>query len=184
MKYRRPDRLLVSPPFSTLAFVATVFASLLAAGCAPPDAAPAASAATDEPIISGTIHFEDGSTLEFAELRSLIFSLVDGAESIPQNANEWPHVFDPASWSRSAPLSWIRTIEVTGFETQEGYRCLFNPTVVIETVSGATIESEYKTLEWIKVRAIDTETRALKTRQVFFAEDGQINIRKIVLNIG
>ena len=40
--------------------------------------------------LSGTIYYENGETLDFQELISLIFILEEGAEAIPQNVTEWP----------------------------------------------------------------------------------------------
>lgn len=150
------------------------------------------SSATNETNkISGTVYFEDGKTLDFLDLTSLIFILKEGAESIPQNVSEWPVNYDKTSRSRSIPLSWVRSIEVLSYETKERYRCLFNPVVLIKSVTGVEIQSEYKTLEWIKVKAIDYSSGAVKERYVYFADVGvylvedvpsKINIRKIVLD--
>ena len=49
------------------------------------------------PAAAGSIRFDDGSSLDFGDLESLIFIIVDGDESIPQNVNEWPRAFDPTS---------------------------------------------------------------------------------------
>lgn len=141
--------------------------------------------------ISGTIYFEDGNTLDFLDLTSLIFILKEGAESIPQNVSEWPISFDKTSRSRSIPLSWVKSIEVLSYETKERYRCLFNPVVLIKSVTGVEIQSQYKTLEWIKIKAIDDSSGEVKERYLYFADVGvylvedvpsKINIRKIVLN--
>lgn len=148
-------------------------------------------AANETKKISGTIYFEDGKTLDFLDLTSLIFILKEGAESIPQNVSEWPVSFDKISRSRSIPLSWVKSIEVLSYETKERYRCLFNPVVLIKSVTGVELKSEYKTLEWIKVKAIDDSSGEVKERYVYFADvgvylvkdvPGKINIRKIVLN--
>ncbi|MBX3278843.1 MAG: hypothetical protein KF868_12640 [Acidobacteria bacterium] len=134
----------------------------------------AASAASRDPI-AGTIHFEDGKTETFADVVSVIFSLPDGGESIPQNVNEWPLVYDSETVSRSAPLVWLRSIEVVRYETKSGYRCLFNAVLSIETVSGVVLESPFKTLEWIRVKTGDG-----KDRTFYFASGDKIHIRKIV----
>ena len=123
----------------------------------------------------GTLHLEGGGVQEFATVISLIFSLPEAAESIPQNVNEWPLVYDSRSVSRSAPLSWVRSIEILRYETKPGYRCLFNPVISIETVSGVVIESQLKTLEWIKV-----STSQGKDQTFYFASGDKIQIRKIV----
>lgn len=141
--------------------------------------------------LSGTIYFENGKTLDFLDMTSLIFSLKEGAESIPQNVSEWPIFFDDFSVSRSIPLSWVKSIEIVSFETKDLYRCLFNPVVLIESVTGVNITSEYKTLEWVKARILDEPSGEEKERYVYFADSGtylqslggsKINIRKIVFN--
>lgn len=126
--------------------------------------------------IGGTLHLEGGKTQHFAELISLVFSLPEQAESIPQNVNEWPAAYDSESVSRSVPLSWLRSIEVLQFELKEGYRCLFNVVLSIETVSGVVIESRLKTMEWIRIKTAQGEEQT-----VYFAAEGKIQIRKIVL---
>ena len=77
------------------------------------------------------------------------------------------------------------------FETKDLYRCLFNPVVSIESVTGVNITSEYKTLEWVKVRILDEPPGKEKEWYVYFADSGtylqslggsKINIRKIVFN--
>jgi hypothetical protein len=128
-----------------------------------------------EPI-RGVLYSADGNSTEFADIVSLIFSLPDGAESIPQNVNEWPRVYDPTSVSRSVPLSWVKSIEVLRHETKEGYRCLFKPVLSIETVSGVKIESELKTLEWVRIRMDSGEDRT-----VYFASNAGIQLKRIVL---
>lgn len=125
--------------------------------------------------LGGALHLEGGRAVEFADVISLIFSLPEGAESIPQNVNEWPVLYDSQSVSRSAPLSWVRSIEVLKYETKPGYRCLFNPVVRIETVSGVVLESELRTLEWIRVK-----TREGQEQTHYFASGNKIQIRKIV----
>lgn len=141
--------------------------------------------------LSGTIYFEDGKTLDFQEMTSFIFSLQEGAESIPQSVSEWPIFFDEFSVSRSIPLSWVKSIEVVSFKTKDLYRCLFNPVVSIESVTGINITSQYKTLEWVKVRIIDESSGEVKDQHVYFADSGaylqslggsRINIRKVVFN--
>jgi hypothetical protein len=141
--------------------------------------------------LSGTIYFENGKTLDFQDMTSFIFSLQEGAESIPQNVSEWPIFFDEFSVSRSIPLSWVKSIEVVSFEPKDLYRCLFNPVVSIESVTGVNITSEYNTLEWIKVRVIDETSGEVKEQHVYFADSGaylqslggsRINIRKLVFN--
>ena len=127
-----------------------------------------------EPI-AGAIHLEDGKVVEFADVVSLVFSLAEGAESIPQNVNEWPFVYDSNTVARSAPLAWIKSITVLKHETKPGYRCLFNPVVTIETVSDVLIESPLKTLEWIRVRTATGEDRTF-----YFAQADKIQVRKIV----
>ena len=123
----------------------------------------------------GTLHLEGGAVQEFAAVISLIFSLPEAAESIPQNVNEWPLVYNSSSVSRSAPLSWVRSIEILRYETKQGYRCLFNPVISIETISGVVIESQLKTLEWIRVN-----TSQGKDQTFYFASGDKIQIRKIV----
>jgi len=141
--------------------------------------------------LSGTIYFENGKTLDFQDMTSLIFSLKEGAESIPQNVSEWPIFFDDFSVSRSIPLSWVKSIEIVSFETKDLYRCLFDPVVSIESVTGVNITSEYKALEWVKVRILDEPSGKQKERYVYFVDSGtylqslsgsKINIRKIVFN--
>ena len=141
--------------------------------------------------LSGTVFFDDGRTLDFYEMTGLIFSLNEGAESIPQNVSEWPVFFDDSSVSRSIPLSWVRSIEVVGFETKGMYRCLFNPVVTVESVTGVKFGAEYKTLEWIKVRVSGTTKPEITEKYIYFADVGEylvslheakINIRKIVFN--
>jgi hypothetical protein len=141
--------------------------------------------------LSGTIFFEDGKTLDFKEMTAFIFSLKEGAESIPQNVSEWPVFFDEISVSRSIPLSWVKSITVLNFDIHGLYRCLFNPVVSIESVKGVKIISEYKTLEWVKVIVDDETSEELKERYIYFADSGtylqslkesKINIRKIVFN--
>lgn len=129
-----------------------------------------------EPI-AGTIQLEGGRAVEFVDVVSLIFSLPDGTESIPQNVNEWPAVYETSTTSRSAPLAWLKSITVLKHETKPAYRCLFNPVVSIETVTGVLIESQLKTLEWIRVK-----TAAGEDRTFYFAQGEKIQIRKIVFN--
>jgi len=141
--------------------------------------------------LSGTIYLDNGNTIEFQELTSLIFSLEEGAESIPQNVSEWPVYFDEESVSRSIPLSWVKSIEVIDYETRGLYRCLFNPVVSITNLHDVQFQSRYKTLEWIMVKIADQSSGGLRDIQVFFADSGtylqkthesRINIRKIVFN--
>ena len=141
--------------------------------------------------LSGILFFESGEKLEFQDLISLIFSIKEGAEAIPQNVNEWPVDYDPISVSRSVPLSWVRSIEIVSYETRGSYRCLFDPVVSIETVTGAEITSEYATLEWVKVKFVDDASGAIREERVFFADPGVylqslgesvIHIRKIVFD--
>jgi hypothetical protein len=141
--------------------------------------------------LSGTVFFEDGTRLDFKEMTGLIFSLKEGAESVPQNVSEWPVFFDEMSVSRAIPLSWVKSIEVLSFETKGLYRCLFNPVVSVESVTGVKIRSEYETLEWIKVK-VEGETQGqIREKHIYFADIGtylvsfkeaDINIRKIVFN--
>jgi len=141
--------------------------------------------------LSGTIHFDDGENLEFVDMTSLIFILKEEAEAIPQNVTEWPIFFDQNSISRSIPLSWIKSIEIVSFTTKDQFRCLFNPVVDIESVTGVHIFSEYKTLEWVKVKIHNEKRKKDEFRHVYFADSGEylksmeksrINIRKIVFN--
>jgi hypothetical protein len=141
--------------------------------------------------LSGTIHFQDGKTLKFTDMTSLIFILREGTESVPQNVSEWPVLFDPTSVSRSIPLSWVRSIEMVSYETRDLYRCLFNPVVDIESVSGVHIISQYRTLEWVKVKIPQGDNEKEGIRQVYFADSGsylqslgesRINIKKIVFD--
>lgn len=127
----------------------------------------------------GKIHFEEGSALGFVDLVSLIFVLEDGAESIPQNVSEWPRNFDPASRSRSAPLQWVRSIEVRSYQVKDGYRCMFSPEVEIVTTSGNRIVSRYATLEWVRVVA--ESGRDPVDRTVYFVAEAGRRIRKIEL---
>lgn len=140
--------------------------------------------------LSGTVFFEDGRTLNFYELTGLIFSIKEGDESIPQNVSEWPVFFDQMSLSRSIPLSWVKSIEVLNHETKGLYRCLFNPVVLVESVTGVKIRSEYRSLEWIKVKVEDKKNE-IREEHIYFADIGkylvafkeaEINIRKIVFN--
>ena len=127
-----------------------------------------------EPI-AGTIHMEGGKVVEFADVVSLVFSLPEGAESIPQNVNEWPFVYESNTVARSAPLAWVRSITVLKHEIKPGYRCLFNPMLTIETVTGVRIESQFRTLEWIRVRSAGGDDRTF-----YFAAGDKIQIHKIV----
>ena len=130
--------------------------------------------------LPGTIRFDDASSLDFLDLSSLIFIIVDGDESIPQNVNEWPRRFDPSSRSRSAPLQWIDSIEVASGEVRDAYRCIFDPTVIITTTTGVEIESTYHTLEWVRLKVARDE--GVADHHVYFAgEDGR-RIEKIELN--
>ena len=129
-----------------------------------------------EPI-AGTIHLEGGKVVEFVDVGSLVFSLPDGAESIPQNVNEWPFVYESSTVARSAPLAWLKSITILNHETKPAYRCLFNPVVSIETVTGVLIESQLKTLEWVRVKTATGEERTF-----YFAQADRIQIRKIVFN--
>ena len=133
-----------------------------------------ASSTAREPI-AGFIQLEGGKVEHFTDVISLVFSLPEGAESIPQNVNEWPAVYETQTVARSAPLVWLRSIAVGKHETKPGYRCLFNPVLSIETVSGVVIESQFKTLEWIRVK-----TAAGEERTFYFAQGEKIQIRKIV----
>ena len=125
--------------------------------------------------IAGVVQLENGKTVEFTDVASLVFSLPEGAESIPQNVNEWPFVYESSTVSRSAPLAWLKSITVLKHEVKPAYRCIFNPVISIETVTGVLIESQLKTLEWIRVKLADGEERTL-----YFAHADQIQIRKIV----
>ena len=121
---------------------------------------------------AGTLRFDDGSSIPFLDLSSLIFTIDDGEESIPQNANEWPRHFDPDSRSRSAPLAWITSIEVRAGEARPSYRALFEPEVEITTTTGVRIVSRYKTLEWVRLKVADGND--IVDRYIYFAgEDGR-----------
>ena len=133
-----------------------------------------AASASREPI-AGFIQMEGGNVEHFSDVVSLVFSLPDGAESIPQNVNEWPALYETQTVARSAPLVWLKSIAVVKHETKPGYRCLFNPLLSIETVSGVVIESQFKTLEWIRVRTAGGDERTF-----YFAHGEKIQIRKIV----
>lgn len=124
---------------------------------------------------AGTLYLEGGRVEHFADVVSIIFSLPEGAESIPQNVNEWPFIYDSGSVARSAPLAWLRSIEVARHEIKNGYRCLFNATLSIETISGVVMESEFKTLEWIRIK-----TNSGEDRTFYFASGDKIQIRKII----
>lgn len=141
--------------------------------------------------LSGTIFFEDRTTLAFSDMTDLIFSLEDGAESIPQNVSDWPVAYDDSSVSRSIPLSWVKSIEVQDAETRGLYRCLFNPVVSIESVTGVIILSRYKTLEWVRVKVDSDPSGEHSDRFIYFADSGvylqtlghsRLNIRKIVFD--
>lgn len=132
--------------------------------------------------ISGTIHFEDGNRLDFLDVTSLIFSLQDGAESVPKNVTEWTKHYRKISMSTSIPLAWVKSIVITSYETKNRYRCLFNPEVTIETVNEVRFQSEYKHLEWIRVKTRDEPSGKVKEQYVYFARDSKINIHKIVFN--
>lgn len=132
--------------------------------------------------ISGTIHFEDGNRLDFLDVTSLIFSMKEGAESIPKNVTEWTKHYRKISMSASIPLAWVKSIVITSYETKNRNRCLFNPEVTIETVNGVRFQSEYKYLEWIRVKTRDESSDEVKEQYVYFARDNKINIRKIVFN--
>jgi len=133
-----------------------------------------ASLPAREPI-SGTLYLEGGRVEDFADVVSLVFSLPEGAESVPQNVNEWPSTYDSGSVARSAPLLWLRSIEVVRHEIKSGYRCLFNAVLSIETVTGAVMESEFKTLEWIRIKTAQGEDKTF-----YFASGNKIQIRKVV----
>ena len=126
----------------------------------------------------GVIHLEDGDRVEFEEVLSLIFSLREGAEGIPQNVSEWPLEYSAVGFSRSLPLAWMRSLRVEQYEIRERYRCIFNPTVSMESISGVVIPSAYRSLEWIKVRTRDAEGNPA-VRRVFFSDGEKLNIREI-----
>lgn len=128
--------------------------------------------------IGGRIHFENGLTLEFDDVLSLIFTMRDGAESMPKRVTEWTKHYEEAPMSTSIPLAWVKSIVVERYTTQDPYRCLFNPVVLITTVNNVTFRSEYKCLEWIKVKVKD-DLGERPERYVYFAADNEINIRKI-----
>lgn len=132
--------------------------------------------------ISGIIYFENGNRLDFLDVTSLIFSMKEGAESVPKNVTEWTKHYKKISMSTSIPLAWVKSIEITSCETKNQYRCLFNPKVTIETVNGVRFQSEYKHLEWIRVKTRDESSDEIKEKYVYFAKNSKINIRKIVFN--
>lgn len=132
--------------------------------------------------ISGIIYFENGNRLEFLDVTSLIFSMKGGAESVPKNVTEWTKHYGKISMSTSVPLAWVKSIETTSYETKNRYRCLFNPEVTIETVNGVRFQSEYKHLEWIRVKTRGESSGDVKEQYIYFARDNKINIRKIVFN--
>ena len=132
--------------------------------------------------ISGNIHFEDGNRLDFLDVTSLIFSMKEGAEHTPKNVTEWTKHYRKISMSASIPLAWVKSIVITSYETKNLYRCLFNPAVTIENVNGVRFQSEYKHLEWIRVKTRDESSGEVKEQYVYFARDSKINIRKIVFN--
>lgn len=133
----------------------------------------------DEGRISGTIHFEDGSTLDFYDVTSLIFSMKDGDESVPRHVKEWTKHYGGLSMSTSIPLAWIKSIEVLDFKAKNGYLCLFNPVVSITNIYEVSFQSEYKYLEWIRVRIKDEDGEDTYEKYVYFADNNDINIRKV-----
>jgi len=133
----------------------------------------------DDERIPGTIHFENGDTLDFIDVTSLIFSMKDGEESVPRHVKEWTKHYGGLSMSTSIPLAWVKSIEVLDFKTEDGYRCLFNPVVSITNVYGVTFQSEYKYLEWIRIKIKDEDGEDAYERYVYFADNNDINIRKI-----
>jgi hypothetical protein len=169
--------------YRLLTFILVLLVGLACAGC---------RTRIEEPSrLSGTLFFEDGKTLAFSEITGLIFSLEEGAESIPQNVSDWPVTYDDTSVSRSIPLSWVKSIEVLNIETRGLYRCLFNPKVLIESITGAKIVSEYKSLEWVRIKVADKGSAKIGRRFIYFADSGvylqsisdsRIQIRKIVFD--
>lgn len=57
----------------------------------------------------GTIHFENGETLEFIDVTSMIFAMKDGAEPSPKHVTEWTRQYGEISMSTSIPLAWIKS---------------------------------------------------------------------------
>jgi hypothetical protein len=131
--------------------------------------------------ISGTISFENGETLEFIDITSMIFAMQDGAEPSPKHVTEWTKHYGGISMSTSIPLAWIKSMEVKKYRTEELYRCLFDPQVTITTVNNVSFQSEYKSLEWIRAKVYD-ENRDIKEKYVYFSGDGDFIIRKIEFN--
>ena len=160
---------------------------------------PATPTRPSTPTIGGRIHFDDASKLAFEDLTSIIFVLPEGAESIPQNVNEWPREYSANTRSRSAPLRWVRSIEILEGAQRDRYRALFDVRARIMTATGVSFVSSYASLEWVRFlyleRApdgpddhepepgeIDSEV-VLLDRTIYFAgEDGR-NITKIELGI-
>ena len=155
-----------------LFYPSTFLACLLMAGV------PGASRSPEPTRNAGIIHLENGERIEFEEVVSLIFSLREGAEGVPQNVSEWPLEYSPVGFSRSVPIAWMRSLRIEEYDIRDQYRCLFNATVSIESVTGVVIPSAYRSLEWIKVRTLDTEGK-LQNRRVFFSDGEKLNIREI-----
>jgi len=102
--------------------------------------------------ISGTIYFENGSSLDFVDIVSIIFAQKENSKSVPRHVTEWTKHYGGISMSSSIPLAWLKSIEILSFDRKEGYLCMFNPVVSITNVHGVTFESQYDRLEWMKVK--------------------------------
>lgn len=136
----------------------------------------------DGEMIAGTIHFRDGKTLDFIDVTSLIFTMNEGEESVPRHVKEWTKHYGKLSMSTSIPLAWVKSIEILSFETKNHYLCLYNPAVSITNIHGVTFQSEYKYLEWIRVKIKDADTGDISERYVYFVENNDMNIHRIVFN--
>lgn len=126
--------------------------------------------------VPGTIHLENGRTIDFEEVLSLSYLPEDAEEGARTSA--WPLTYSHSSPARVVPISWIRAIRVEGFKVQGEAHSLIDVSATIETVTGVEIPTQYRALERIRVRVRNSRGGA-EERTVYFGSHGTINIRQI-----
>jgi hypothetical protein len=60
--------------------------------------------------IGGRIYFRSGLMLELDEVSSQIFSVRDGAESVPRHVTDWVKHCEKAPISTFIPIAWVISV--------------------------------------------------------------------------
>lgn len=132
----------------------------------------------DVPTGAGRIEFADGSILAFDEVLELAFQPEVPSEADTAELRRWPLKYSPTTPARSVPLAWVAALDIVAYKPDAGCACMHDVTLDIRTVNDVAFRTPTRTLEWIRIRAVND--RNGETRQVFFAEAAGPHVRRVV----